>query len=1450
MLNGQIHEWNSAVQVWTGDYLKLCMTQSSEHLRSIIGSPLTYGDFTAMDMPAQFSHQALQHAMEDHVQGADFVDIQAIQLQLALSWDARSIYLETRQFTLTDRAMALFTVTEEPTTYTSLLHNVHRDPFGLYHDLLSRHCISYHEQWKVFTIHPSVSSSALQVDYPVVGLLAERDLERPLDQLVFTEVQTHGLPAFPPEWRLVLLPPRMQGWDLLNYLGKLRICEEHHCTLMRNARPSRLQDPLQTLHGDFLQLHVHLGTSMQHEITIRVPADDCQPDSISEEPSSATNRDTSTSNTYTSGHPPSMPPGMSLQLLSWFFVGSLINSRFRVVDWKRRSTPCPCDRWCVGSSAFRSTSHLPRFWLIFLVLSLPLAQALMLQLPTSGRVGEATHPGPTIHIGTSNPSGLRGKEFQYKELPEGIWGVSETHVSAHSMRSIGNQMRQATTQPNAYRFFQPGAPIPLRARSTTEGGWSGVAFLTDLVPRDIKVHWPAEEYGLGRAQMCQFWCGAYPITGINLYLWPKSPTWPRALEASKLLLETVTRELIYGRAGPRFVTGDFNHRMDQLPVLSQWREQGWIEIQELAFLRQGRIPTPTYRGITAPDQVWISPELAEHFVTCDTWSLFADHLTLGARFELPVQRSLLSSWPLPAELPWHQLDMETWHRVVAPPQLDPSQTLSQQYLSFWRQYEASTDGLLTTPSTTLPSNHCGRASRITPDQRTSQCPLLRPSRPGEAQMATDLVGRSVQAWFKQLRRIQSLLHAVRANKTTGEAQIYRANLWKAIRRASGFAMSFSDWWHQRPIRLQGSPLHLSPLVPSLLHLEAIWEDFHSNYRKLESWHVRRRRELLTAHMEANHNRLFQHIKPPAKHALTHLQECHSANVIGVSEDGQQIQVDTVLPQSSQVHYQIDDRPATLQFETEDQARIDYDGLCEVGSDVLATVHYSTFADIDTKLRSFWEKRWIRDCPSESDWERILSFTSAYLPRIPEGNMPLDVESWTEINKRYTARSARGPDGVSRRDLQCMPLVFKEALVSLLQQCEQQTDWPESLTTGFVYPLPKRADSQSPGDFRPVIIYSMVYRSWSSHRARRLLRQLQHLTSSRQFGFMPETDAAEMWLMAQALIETACQQNVPLHGYVTDIQKAFENLPREPIRQLAKQLGAPQVIIDLWFAFLNKMQRRFVIAGQIGEALTSNHGLPEGCGLSCYAMSLVDISFHYYFHAYSSRTVELSYVDNLELMTFTAPQLQQGIVCLQTWLDLWALQLDTEKSYIWATTAAARSTLKVLGWRISTTAKDLGAPMAYGKGSASSISGMRLQSLNELWPLLSRSMAPQWQKEKILRTALWPRAFYGGAISTISQDNLCQLRSDAMRAIGHRRAGASPAVRLFLLCHPQCDPGYYHAWHAMQTFRRVAAKRPILIDLDRIYGCICWPAITWTICEASHGFQPDWVASCTALCQNS
>jgi hypothetical protein len=291
---------------------------------------------------------------------------------------------------------------------------------------------------------------------------------------------------------------------------------------------------------------------------------------------------------------------------------------------------------------------------------------------------------------------------------------------------------------------------------------------------------------------------------------------------------------------------------------------------------------------------------------------------------------------------------------------------------------------------------------------------------------------------------------------------------------------------------------------------------------------------------------------------------------------------------------------------------------------------------------------------------------------------ISTEKWADINRRYGPRAARGPDGIGHHDLRKMPEIFQNELVDILNQCEQCTYWPEVWRTGFVHSLEKKEGATKVNEYRPVIIFSMIYRSWGSLRAQKFLHFLSKLGDDKQLGFMPGREVAEVWMLLQGLVEVSIQEGEELMGFVTDIRKAFESLPRDPIFEIALHLGLPVRPLQLWKHFLSTTERRFMVRGEISEAVLSNHGFPEGCSLSCVAMSIVGLTLHSYMNEFSKRCDTISYVDNIELLARHLGSLQHGVLTMQTWTEMRKLELDEDKSYLWTTKATGRKEAKVLG----------------------------------------------------------------------------------------------------------------------------------------------------------------------------
>eukprot|EP00438_Fugacium_kawagutii_P033744 Skav209660 [mRNA] locus=scaffold2126:122984:134587:- [translate_table: standard] len=1029
------------------------------------------------------------------------------------------------------------------------------------------------------------------------------------------------------------------------------------------------------------------------------------------------------------------------------------------------------------------------------------------------RFGEALHPGPTdVWIGTTNPSGVRGKEEVLADLPYGLWTVAETQLSAISMGPAARAIKTAGLRRQRALTVTCGAPMPLRARSRTVGQWAGVLTFTDLTIRPVLLKWPGDEYQLGRVQITQAWHGPYAILGASVYGFPKSPAWPKALPATRQLMDTVVQELGLSATGPRYIAGDFNHALEALPALQVLFDMGWRDLQHLAFERTGRAFTNTCKGATITDFVLISPELAPLFQRVDTWDAFADHAALAGCFSLPTWSPTQTVWTMPAKVPWEALDKQTWDLAAHQVGHHPEQSLQERFQQFSRDYEASFTGYIAAPGGKLPPAACGRGQRIAPETRPSACPLLKASRPGELKPAADTIGRTVQKWFQQLRRLQSMVHALRAAKQSLDAQLYRVSLWRAIRSARGFEDGWDAWWKQRPTRNVGLPLDFPTEVPALPLCEAIFEDFQHNYRRFESWHLRQRYKLLKLTFQEKRTRVFGALKTTTRTGLHYLVRTHSTTVRTVSADGAAMDLDEVAGLQL---------PATLSIgalhiflESTDLSRVplDPEWLVQAPQPALIRQHCVTPQAIQAELHRFWSPRWWQEqLPPESAWDPIIQFAQAYLPAQQMHYSPLSVEAWDEVISKFSARAARGPDGYDRLDVQYMPRAFKEELLDILQEGERTATWPQQLRPGFVQALPKREGACEADTHRPIIVYSILYRSWSSLRAKAILAHVHNLATEHQLGFMPGCEPADLWVLLQALLEGDHQRGTGLMGYVSDLRKAFETLPREPIKRLAVLLGIPGEIVNFWHAFLATTERRFVVHGETGPPVLSNVGYPEGCALSCAAMSLVGLTLHAYMRVYAPHCICLSFVDNLEIFAERFYHLQWGITCLETWIAMWRLELDAAKTYTWATTPGLRGTLQEYGHRVETAMKDLGAQMVYGCSHVIAEQRNRLQALDPLWPRLRAVPCPEPAKWMALQQAFWQRAFYGISICPISWSHLKTLRTEAMKALGYRRAGASPALRLFLLCPAQCDPGFFQVWTVFNTFLRIGQKHAALFD---------------------------------------
>ena len=222
------------------------------------------------------------------------------------------------------------------------------------------------------------------------------------------------------------------------------------------------------------------------------------------------------------------------------------------------------------------------------------------------------------------------------------------------------------------------------------------------------------------------------------------------------------------------------------------------------------------------------------------------------------------------------------------PGTPPAITLPSEWFSrFAHAVERSLQGFVEeVPGQHLPTKCFGRGKRLKPESQTQAVPP-KPSRPGEVTLRHDLLGAEVLRWFRQLRRLQSMVHSLRSNNDTATAQVYWLDLWRAILRGKGFRGGFMEWWRTPRVRLAGSPSAVPLALPGLVMAEAIYFDFRANFRDFESWHLRQRTLQLQAKYDKTQKQLYLELRsdaPPQVDTLT----LHHVHEVVTTEPSQQL----------------------------------------------------------------------------------------------------------------------------------------------------------------------------------------------------------------------------------------------------------------------------------------------------------------------------------------------------------------------------------------------------------------------------------------------------------------------------------------------------------------------------------------------------------------------------------
>ena len=474
----------------------------------------------------------------------------------------------------------------------------------------------------------------------------------------------------------------------------------------------------------------------------------------------------------------------------------------------------------------------------------------------------------------------------------------------------------------------------------------------------------------------------------------------------------------------------------------------------------------------------------------------------------------------------------------------------------------------------------------------------------------------------------------------------------------------------------------------------------------------------------------------------------------------------------------------------------------------------TPGEVDKAFHDFWSPFWNRDSletlTSDNEWQDILEILDSFDDTDDIMDIKLDdPDLWYRTVQKLKSNKSTGYDGWSAEDLQLLPY---SAIVHLCQISQRLWDG------GFSVPymqartvlLAKIESVQHMGHCRPITILGQLYRLTTKLIADQILCRWAYTMPSNISGGLPGRGSRLLMYAHQANIESAISSQSDLGGFVLDLIKAFNCIPRRPLAHMMIKKGIPIKVIKFWMSSLHNLSRLSQVGNNLGQPTFSTTGVPEGDAMSVCGMICLASCFHDYVASNLHEIVVNIYADNWGWATPRPGINFHALKLTMQFVTSIRMVIDFNKSSAWAVGKNFKESLQSLQLlfpdgltdiQIVEDAKELGVGVKYNRK-------IRLGTIKEKFQKAQKSIAKiHWipttgdTKAKLIR-AVWQKALYGLEGLGIGQSHFTKLRRAATNAIlGYHKMASSWIACSFLQRQLQ-DPQLFALVEAVCLLRQM------------------------------------------------
>ena len=228
-------------------------------------------------------------------------------------------------------------------------------------------------------------------------------------------------------------------------------------------------------------------------------------------------------------------------------------------------------------------------------------------------------------------------------------------------------------------------------------------------------------------------------------------------------------------------------------------------------------------------------------------------------------------------------------------------------------------------------------------------------------------------------------------------------------------------------------------------------------------------------------------------------------------------------------------------------------------------------------------------------------------------------------------------------------------------------FPASWTEGFIVPILKKGDVDTPNNYRAITLLSTFGKLFTKVVNERLniWAEKYNVYIESQAGFRKNMGTVDNVFILHGIVTHLLNNNKKMIALFVDFTKAFDYLVRDVIWYKLIKFGVRGKMLDIIRSMYDNVRSRVKYNNTISEDFECCLGVRQGESLSpfLFSMYLNDIEEYYILNGFEGidlgilKLFLLLYADDIVIMSETEEGLHKGLKLLETYCERWKLSVN-------------------------------------------------------------------------------------------------------------------------------------------------------------------------------------------------